>query len=56
MVEVAVVGSSGLIGSAAVKYLSGGGHTVLGVGSPEPSDFAQHDDVFSSKAALQSHA
>lgn len=48
MIDVAVVGSSGLIGSAAVKYLAGGGRTVLGIGSPEPKDFAQHDDVFAS--------
>jgi sarcosine oxidase len=48
MFDVVVVGSSGLIGSAAVKYLSTSGRSVVGVGSPEPKDYLQHRDVFAS--------
>ncbi len=46
--DFAVVGCGGLIGSAALKYLSTEKHAVVGVGSPEPRDFSRHDDVFAS--------
>ena len=46
--DFAVVGSGGLIGSAALKYLSAANHSVAGIGSPEPRDFSVHDDVFAS--------
>lgn len=48
MYDFAVVGSGGLIGSAAVKYLSAGGRALIGVGASEPKDYAQHRDVFAS--------
>ncbi len=48
MYDFAVVGSGGLIGSAAVKYLSASGRAVVGVGAAEPKDYSRHDDVFAS--------
>ena len=48
MFDFAVVGCGGLIGSAAVKYLSASGRSVAGVGASEPKDYAQHGDVFAS--------
>ena len=48
MFDVAVVGSGGLIGSAAVKYLAAGGFSVVGVGASEPKDYARDGVVFAS--------
>lgn len=45
--DVAVIGN-GLIGSAATRYLSAAGLTVVGIGPGEPSDWKQHSGVFAS--------
>jgi len=38
----------GLVGSAALRYLSAAGHRCVGIGPPEPVDWSRHDGVFAS--------
>ena len=45
--SIIVIGN-GLIGSAAARYLAGESDAVALLGPPEPSDWENHDGVFSS--------
>ncbi|MEY2399938.1 MAG: hypothetical protein QOJ08_49 [Ilumatobacteraceae bacterium] len=45
--DVAVIGA-GLVGGAVLRYLSAAGLRSVGVGPPEPADWATHDGVFAS--------
>lgn len=45
--DVAVIGN-GLIGSAAARYLSKTGHTVVAIGPGEPKDWRTHQGVYAS--------
>ncbi|MEP7202065.1 MAG: FAD-dependent oxidoreductase [Ilumatobacteraceae bacterium] len=45
--DVAVVGP-GLVGSAAMRYLSAAGRRCLGIGPPEPVNWSSHQGVFAS--------
>ena len=47
MFDIAVIGN-GMMGSAASRYLSATGQTVLAIGPGEPADWQAHQGVFAS--------